>query len=170
MLVLHKRKIAAVICTALLAVAGVVNYNQYSGSKTVSLPLPTADEKYDENVNYGEAKYVSKDNSLEKNKSRSEAIALLKTVAESKDASTDKKAEAQGELIRIAKDIEKEAVVTELLKKKGFSEVSVFLNSPQATVSIKSDGLSQSDLAKIRDTLKNDGNIPAQNLKIIEVK
>jgi hypothetical protein len=170
MVVFHKRKIAAVLCTALLAVAGVVNYNQYVGSKTVSLPVPSKEEKYDENINYGEAKYVSKDNSVEKNKSRSEAVALLKSVAESKDAATDKKAEAQGELIRIAKDIEKEAIVTELLTKKGFSDVAVFLNSPQATVSVKSEGLSQSDLAKIRDTLKNDGNIQAQNLKIIEVK
>ncbi len=168
MLLLHKRKVAAVICTALLATAGVVNYINHTESESVSLNLPGASESYDENTNYGEAKYVSSDLSLEKD--RSEAVSLLQTVSEDENADPVKKAEAQGELIRIAKDIEKEALAEQILAEKGFQQVSVFLNSPQATVSVKSDGLSQQELAQIRDTLKNDAQIEPQNLKIIEAK
>lgn len=168
MLLLHKRKVAAVICTALLATAGVVNYINHTESQSVSLNLPGADESYDENTNYGEAKYVSSDLSLEKN--RSEAVSLLQSVSENADADPIKKAEAQGELIRIAKDIEREALAEQILTEKGFSEVSVFLNSPQATVRVKSDGLSSQELAQIRDTMKNDAKIEPQNLKIIEAK
>ncbi|MBP3447573.1 MAG: SpoIIIAH-like family protein [Clostridia bacterium] len=168
MVLLHKRKVAAVICTALLATAGVVNYINHTESQTVSLELPQANESYDETTNYGEAKYVSSDLSLEK--SRSEAVSLLQSVSENVDADPAKKAEAQGELIRIAKDIEKEALAEQILTEKGFQEVSVFLNSPQATVRLKSDGLTTQELAQIRDTMKNDAKIEPQNLKIIEAK
>ena len=176
MMILSKRKIAAVICTALLATAGVINYMDTKNSVApVSLNLPEANESYESETNYGEAKYVNSDEGEEiKNltieKSRSEAVSLLQTIAQSDEAGVDKKAEAQSEIIRIARDMEKEAVVTELLKAKGFVDVSVYMNSPGATVSVKSEGLSESDLAKIRDTLKTDGNIMPQNLKIIEIK
>ena len=168
MLLLHKRKVAAVLCTALLATAGVVNYINHTESESVSLPLPQANESYDENTTYGEAKYVSSEITLEKN--RSEAVALLKTVSEDEGADPIQKAEAQNEIIRIAKDMEKEAVVKEILSEKGFQNVSVYLNSPQATVSVQSDGLSDQQLAQIRDTLKNDAQIEPKNLKIIEAK
>ena len=168
MILVNRKKVAAVLCTALLATAGVVNYFQYNNSKMASLNLPLPDEKYEENTNYGEAKYVSSD--INKEKSRSEAIALLKSVAESEDAPADKKAEAQAEIIRIAKDIEKEAVASDLLSKKGFSEVSVSVTADNATVSVKSQGLEAEEIAKIRDTMKNDAGIQPQNLKIIEIK
>lgn len=175
MMVLSKRKIAAVICTALLATAGVINYvDTKNAVEPVNLSLPEANENYESETNYGEAKYVNADEENIKDltieKSRSEAVSLLQTIAQSDEAGADKKAEAQSEIIRIARDMEKEAVVTELLEAKGFTDVSVYMNSPGATVSVKSDGLSDSDLAKIRDTLKTDGNIMPQNLKIIEIK
>ena len=168
MILLNRKKIAAVLCTALLATAGVVNYFQYNNARPASLNLPLPDEKYEEDTSYGEARYVSTD--LNKEKSRSEAIALLKSVAESEGSDPDKRAEAQAEIIRIAGEIEKEAVVIDLLTKKGFSEVSVSISANNATVSVKSQGLEADDVAKIRDTMKNDADIPAQNLKIIEVK
>ncbi len=168
MMLLHKRKVAAVICTALLATAGVVNYINHTEPESVSLTLPAADESYDENTNYGEAKYVSSELTLEKQ--RSEAVALLQTVSEDENADPVKKTEAQGELIRIATDMEKETIVQQILTEKGFQNVSVFLNSPQATVSVKSSGLSQQQLAQIRDTMKTNAEIEPQNLKIIETK
>lgn len=185
--VLSRRKIAAVVCTALLATAGVVNYVKTDDYSAVNLEIPKATDEYDENTVYGEAKYVNNEENAEieeekelnyedetdelsVEKTRSEAVSLLKTVAESDNASADKKAEAQGEIIRIANDMEKEAVVKEILKKKGYMDVSVYLNSPGATVSVKSEGLTDEDLAKIRDVLKDEGNILPQNLKIIETK
>lgn len=185
--VLSRRKIAAVVCTALLATAGVVNYVKTDDYSAVNLEIPKATDEYDENTVYGEAKYVNNEENAEieeekelnyedetdelsVEKTRSEAVSLLKTVAESDNASADKKAEAQGEIIRIANDMEKEAVVKEILKKKGYTDVSVYLNSPGATVSVKSEGLTDEDLAKIRDVLKDEGNILPQNLKIIETK
>ena len=166
MILLHKRKIAAVVCTALLATAGVVNYINHSEAQTVSLSIPPANESYDESGSYGEAKYVSSDMTLEKE--RSEAVSLLKTVSENEDADPAKKAEAQGEIIRIAKDMENETLAEQILTEKGFVNVNVFLNSPDATVSVQSDGLSQQEIAQIRDTMKNEAGIEPKNLKIIE--
>ena len=168
MIILNRKKVAAVLCTALLATAGVVNYYQYNNATPASLNLPLPDEKYEEDTNYGEARYVSSD--INKEKSRSEAIALLKSVAESEDTAADKKAEAQAEIIRIAKDIEKEALAKDLLSKKGFSEVGISISGDNATVSVKSQGLQPDDVAKIRDTMKTDAGVQPQNLKIIEIK
>ncbi len=186
LMILSKKKIAAVICTALLATAGVTSYISSNRVEHVNLDLPQPSEEYDENIVYGEAKYVNsdesepeetivfeeeeaqEDNTIEK--SRSEAVSLLKEISENESSSADKKAEAQGEIIRIANDIEKEAVVKEVLKDKGYEDVSVYLNTPGATVSVKTDGLNDGDLAKIRDVLKDVGGIFPQNLKIIETK
>ena len=181
LMVLSKKKIAAVICTALLATAGIINYVKTDDYTAVNLDIPKPKAEYDENTIYGEAKYVNtedqeeipfeeENDTLSIEKSRSEAVSLLRTVAESETASADKKAEAQGEIIRIANDMEKEAVVKEILIKKGYEDVSVYLNSPGATVSVKSDGLTDMDLAKIRDVLRDEGGILPQNLKIIETK
>lgn len=181
LMVLSKKKIAAVICTALLATAGIINYVKTDDYTAVNLDIPKPKAEYDENTIYGEAKYVNtedqeeipfeeENDNLSIEKSRSEAVSLLRTVAESETASADKKAEAQGEIIRIANDMEKEAVVKEILIKKGYEDVSVYLNSPGATVSVKSDGLTDMDLAKIRDVLRDEGGILPQNLKIIETK
>ena len=189
LMILSKRKIAAVICTALLVTAGVINYANQNRYAPVNLQIPEATDEYDENTVYGEAKYVNSENSAEPEgteeiieyeeedeseasieKSRSEAVSLLKEVSEDENATADKKAEAQGEIIRIANDIEKEAVVKEVLKKKGYKDISVFLNSPGATVSVNKADLQESDLAKIRDVMKDVGGILPQNLKIIEIK
>jgi len=184
LMILSKKKIAAVICTALLATAGITSYISSNRVEQVNLDLPQPSEKYDENIVYGEARYVNSDENEpeeiieyeEENgdktieKSRSEAVSLLKEVSENENSSADKKAEAQGEIIRIANDIEKEAVVKEVLKDKGYDNISVYLNTPGATVSIKSEGLNDTDLAKIRDVMKDIGGILPQNLKIIETK
>ena len=166
MILLHKRKIAAVVCTALLATAGVVNYINHSETQNVSLTLPPANESYEEGTNYGEAKYVSSDLSMEKE--RSEAVSLLQIVSEDENASPEKKAEAQDEIIRIAKDMEKESLAQRILAEKGFQNVRVFLSSPDATVSVQSEGLTQQEIAQIRDTMKNEAGIEPKNLKIIE--
>ena len=166
MILLHKRKIAAVVCTALLATAGVVNYINHSESQSVSLTIPPANESYEEEITYGEARYVSSEISLEKE--RSQAVSLLQIVSEDESADPQKKAEAQEEIIRIAKDMENETVAKRLLEEKGFQNVNVLINSPDATVSVKSDGLSQQDIAKIRDVMKSEAKIEPKNLKIME--
>jgi len=166
MILLHKRKIAAVVCTALLATAGVVNYINHSESQSVSLTIPPANESYEDETTYGEARYVSSDVSLEKE--RSQAVSVLQIVSEDEDADPQKRAEAQEEIIRIAKDMEHETLTKRLLSEKGFENVSVLINSPDATVSVKSDGLSQQDITKIRDVMKTEAGIEPKNLKIME--
>lgn len=166
MILLHKRKIAAVVCTALLATAGVVNYINHSDAEPVSLTIPPASESYEDHTTYGEAKYVSTDMDMEKE--RSEAVSLLQIVSEDESADPTMKAEAQGEIIRIAKDMEKETITEQILTEKGFSNVNVFLSSPDATVSVQSSGLTPQQIAQIRDTMKNEAGIDPKNLKIIE--
>ena len=166
MILLHKRKIAAVVCTALLTTAGVVNYINHTEPQAVSLAIPPADESYEEGTTYGEAKYVSSDLSMEKE--RSEAVSLLQIVSEDENADPEKKAAAQDEIIRIAKDMEKETLAERILTEKGFQNVHVFLSSPDATVSVKSEGLTQQEIARIRDTMKSEAGIEPKNLKIVE--
>lgn len=166
MILLHKRKIAAVVCTALLATAGVVNYINHSESQSVSLTIPPANESYEDETTYGEARYVSSDVSLEKE--RSQAVSVLQIVSEDETADSQKRAEAQEEIIRIAKDMEHETLTKRLLSEKGFENVSVLINTPDATVSVKSNGLSQQEIAKIRDVMKTEAGIEPKNLKIME--
>ena len=178
MMIVKKKQIVTVALALLLVVAGFVNY-LYIDKEAKDLKV-SSEINNEETENYGEAKFVSAPDTAKinyfnqtktnKDKTRSEAIALIKEISDSENADLEAKKTAQTEMIKIAKNIEKEGNIENVLMNKGFSNVSVFINEDRVTVSVLTDGLSTTDIAKIKDIVISETKLNADRITISEIK
>ena len=82
--------------------------------------------------------------------------------------SDEAKKNAEEKLASLSTASQTETTAETVLKSKGFEDVIVFINNDSVNVTVKTDGLSSSDTAKIIDVVyeltKNN------NIKIVEVE
>lgn len=179
MIVFKKNQIVTIAMVALLIVAGYINFI-YSTPKD-DVDNKTVSAKIDEEPeNYGEAKFVSapadtkndyfNETKLNKEKSRSEALALIKDVAENENSDESARKTAQASMMEMAKNIEKEGNIENILIGKGFKKVSAYINNNAVTVAVLTDGLQPTDVAKIRDVVIDETDVSADKIKIVEIK
>lgn len=107
---------------------------------------------------------------LERQKARDDSVELLEKII--KDASSDEaaKKEAVGKAAQIAKNIELESKIESLLKAKGFTPCMAFLENGKANIVVASEGLLPHETVTIKDIVKNQGEIPFEDIIIVEVK
>lgn len=181
MIVFKKNQIVTIAMVCLLIVAGYLNfiYSDKSYSNDDTTPVSEIVNE-DEVENYGEAQFVNasgdakadyfNETKLNKEKARSEALALIKEVAESENSTEAAKQTAQASMLAMAGNIEKEGNIENILMSKGFSKVSVYINDNSVTVSVLTEGLDASDVAKIRDVVIDETSVSADKIKIVEIK
>ncbi len=99
---------------------------------------------------------------------RDEAMAVLKTVTESGTAVDEVKNNAYGDIQKIADDIESEANIESLIEAKGFEQCIAVVNGNEASVIVKTEGLTPGDVAQISEIVYNECGIFPDDLKIIE--
>lgn len=108
---------------------------------------------------------------LARQKSRDEAMDLLKEIIESAKSSDQAKATAVEQAAAISKNIEQEANIENLLKAKGFPNCVAFIQNGECSVVISCPkGLMESDAITIKDVVSGQTCIPYDKIKIIEAK
>ncbi len=173
MTVLHKKQIVIGALVAMVGVAGYLNW-KYEDTEQVDSPtVVVANSDKEERI--GEATFVSNTGedyflSCKNNREtvRSKAVDLLKSIINNSASSQEAKAKAEEQMIDISRNIEAEGNIENLIKAKGFENAIVFINDGCVTVTVKSDGLTASETAKIKDIIL--GEIKNNNIKIVEVK
>jgi len=174
MTVLHKKQIVLGALVVMVGIAGYLNWKYESDVMTSSVETDiTQNEEQNERI--GEATFVDNTNtdyflSCKNNREtvRSKAVELLKSIIDNPDSTQEAKDKAQNEIIDISKNIESEGNIENLIKAKGFEEVIVFINDNSVTVTVKSDGLTAPETAKIKDIILEETK--NNNIKIVEVK
>lgn len=99
---------------------------------------------------------------------RDEAIQVLQDVTDSTDAVEEVRSGAYSDIQQIAKDIESEANIEALIKSKGFETCIAVVNGTNASVIVKSEGLSAGEVAQISEIVWNEAGVLPTDLKIIE--
>lgn len=165
MIVVKRKQVLVVGIAALVAIAGYLNFSY--GDK----PRETAE-------NLGEVKLVSTDTTaatdffsearLEREIGRSQSVASLQTIVQDTSTSAEGRAMAEQEMVKISRLSETEANVESLICAKGFEDAVLYIQEDSATVIIKTEGLTEEDVAKIVDIIAGQTGIPATNIKIIE--
>ena len=164
-----------------LALGGAIwlnmQYSSTSGGFTAAVS--------EENKNLGDAKFVSNEEAVETNASvtdyfktakkereqkRDDAVKLIEETLKKTEITEAQKTAAMEKLTSAAKAITQEADIETELKAKGFDEVLAMINDQNATIIVRSDGLSSSDTLKIQDAVVQKANIKLENIKIITVK
>lgn len=160
--------VVTVLLVAILLTAGVLNwrYNKNESNEEKAKIL-------------GEAAYVNNDvlveddkNSfealkIEKERKRDESVELLREITANPKSSENQVAEAQEGLVLIAFHNEMEANCEAILKAKGIlDDVMVTVDNNSATVSVKAENLTPSQITAITETVKEQTDFSADKIKI----
>ncbi len=198
MMVMKRKEILIGVLIVLIGVAGYVNwsYTKDPLPKGQSVAVPqdeqtNGEEEFGEHSTQaeqneetqarrmGEAQYVSAGAGAEsffaearisRESSRSKAIETLNGIVNNPNSDAQSKKTAQDKIIKLASVIDKETAAENIIKAKGFEEAVVFVNDDTATVTVKTEGLSATDMAKIQDIVTSQTGVSIKNIKIVEVK
>lgn len=109
---------------------------------------------------------------LTRQQSRDEALSLLETAAAGEGASQETIDTAMTSITTMATWSLQEAQVENLLLAKGFDDCVVYMTGEGVTVAVPApeEGLSTASVARITDTITNETDYTAGQLRIIEVR
>lgn len=106
---------------------------------------------------------------MERQKSRDEAMELLKnSITESKDQGYS--ADISVRVEEMAKTIQQESNIENLVKAKGFTECMAFIQNNECSVIVNPGSLNDSSAITIRDIVFGQSGIPFDRIKITEAK
>lgn len=108
------------------------------------------------------------DYKLERDRLRSQEADYLRELINNPNAAEQSKEKAQQDLIALSQKVEKEMIVENLIKAKGFEDAVIFLSNDVANVVVKTKGLEAKDVAQITDIVIKTVDTPADKITIIE--
>ena len=171
-----------IILACLTLLLGIAVYANYELSKTEIKPTDIVDG-IDMSSAYGELQYVngtgltdlSSDDyfaqaRLNKLTSRDEAVETLKMVLGGGDITGEEIAAYTEDAVALSSLIESETVIEDLVTASGFEDCVVYLDGENASIVVKSDGLTPAQAAQIKEILLSEVDILNENIRIFEVK
>ncbi len=196
--IIGKKQIILTCMTLMLGIAVYVNYalsdtsviekeaKSVNGEITASSQAESSDEsaadaeKFEDAdaENYGESTFVNGERTedffaqarLEKTNNRDEAVQTLQTIMGGGDITEDEMVTNALQAVEVSKLIESEGNIETLIKAQGIEDCVVYLDGESAKVVVKSAGLEKAQAAAIKDIILGEVTIPAENIRIFEVK
>lgn len=173
-----------VLLGTLVVALGVAVYLNYYFAQNPSVFLEsntpqtvtstTEDKKLGEAINVNSSNPASKEDyftEARKNReaSRAEATELVKDILGDVKATDEQKNQASAQVIAIAKAMDQESKLENLIKAKGFAECVVYIEGEKCSIVVQSDGLSVQEAAQISQIVTAQSNILAQNINIVPI-
>jgi len=94
----------------------------------------------------------------------------LEAIINNENTSSEAKANAEAELLNMAKYMNIQTNLEGLIGAKGFSDVVVSASENNISVIVKSSGLSNNEVAQIVETIQTNSSYGIENIKIIPVE
>ena len=101
---------------------------------------------------------------MNKQQTRDEALELLKSVADSEDATAETKEKAGTDMIEMARVTDVEGTIESLIKAKGFSDCMVYISDDAVNVVVASGGLSSEQAAQINEIVISESGRDASSV------
>ena len=176
------------ILASLTLVLGIAVYMNYVFSEVENELAADADAELTEStqVNYGDAAFVNADGCsaaqqvdtadyfaqarLSRMTSRDDAVQTLSAILGGGDLSDEENAVYTIEAVNLSQLSESESKIESLIKAQGFEDCVVYLDGETASIVVRSEGLLAEEAAQIKDILLTEVTIPAENIRIFEVK
>ncbi|MBC8545482.1 SpoIIIAH-like family protein [Clostridiaceae bacterium NSJ-31] len=181
-MILGKRHI---ILAALVLSLGIAVYLNWVYSTSGGDFVATETAATGESKNYGDSKYVSLDGEevqvvansayfkearLNRTKSRDEAVDSIKKMFKDASLTDEEKSALAVQATDIAQAIETEGTMENLIKAKGYEDCLVYMADNKVDIVVKSEGLQKEDVAKIKDIVLAQTDVPVENISITETK
>ena len=188
MMVLKKKEVVA---TALVVLIGVAGYLNWSYQDTIR--VTDGGSYLEEAKKLGEAEYVSTDKTdvpvddeeaeetaaeasyfteakMSKENSRSKALEILNQTATNENFDSEVRKQAQNKIISIAENTEKEAIIENVARAKGYKDISVYIDGESVEIIVKKKDFSAEDVKTLKEIVTSELYTSAKNIKIIESK
>lgn len=183
MMILKKKEVIAASLVVLIGLAGYLNW---SYQDTVS--VRDNDSYLQTGKMLGEAEMVSSTNEgtekeepdtavvnfdeakTKREEARAAAMEILKSTSQDESADEASRALAGEKLVKCAENIELENTIESVANAKGYPQICAYINEGAAVLTVKSDGLSGDDTAKICEIVTDTAGIGMDKIKIVEVK
>ena len=186
MMVLKKKEVVA---TALVVLIGVAGYLNWSYQDTIR--VTDGGSYLEEAKKLGEAEYVSTDKTdvteeeaeetaaqasyfteakLSKDNSRSKALEILNQTATNESFDSEVRKQAQNKIVSIAENTEKEAIIENVARAKGYKDISVYIDGENVEIIVKKKDFSSQDVKTIKEIVTSELLTSSKNIKIIEAK
>lgn len=107
---------------------------------------------------------------LERTSSRDESVATLQSIMGGGDRTEDELITDAIAAVETSKLIESESNIESIVKSMGYSDCIVYLDNDSAKVVVQTDGLDSAKAAAIKDVILGEITIPAENIRLFEVK
>lgn len=175
----NKRTFALIGLVVLLAVAVVMDYqfgkntnNNTLSTKSIINQTNTKSATGDINKNVASVNAnVFADYRSVRNKTRSENIANLKEIVDNSKTSQATRDKAQQDIIKLTEETNKEMVIENLIKAKGFNDALVFIDDSSANVLIDTTKtLAASNVAQIQDIVTRETGMAINQVHITKRK
>lgn len=178
--IIGKKQIIMTCLTLMLGVAVYINY--------VSAPKPVKDNETIETaeagdvINYGETEFVNAEADVDKSadyfaqarldkmNGRDEAVQTLQTIMGGGDLTENELVVNALDAVEVSKLIESEGTIESLVRAQGFEDCVAYLDGESAKIVIKTEGLDKAQAASVKDIILGETNVPAENIRIFEVK
>lgn len=135
-----------------------------SGEKEASTAEQEAEETSAAPTEYFTEAKMSKDNS------RSKALEILNQTATNESFDNEVRKQAQNKIVSIAENTEKETIIENVARAKGYKDISVYIDGDSVEIIVKKNDFSGNDVKTIKEIVTSELNTSAKNIKIIESK
>lgn len=171
-----------VILASLVVGLGLAVYVNYQFAQTESLLTPTSTVEAEKN--YGDAQLVDKNDpaaagldgeayfaeaKISRQRSRDESVETLTNMMANADVDANVKAEMALKATELAKSIETEGKIENLIKAKGFNDCMVYYDTEGVDVVVKTEGLEAAQVAQMKDIILKETSVPVENISIVEI-
>ena len=103
---------------------------------------------------------------IERNNIFSQTIEIYENMLESSSITNEQKAIAQNEIQKTTQIQNSILIAENLLKIKGFEDVVIFVNNDNVSVIVKSDNLTQEQVAQIQNIVSREFAVGSENINI----
>lgn len=100
---------------------------------------------------------------------REEALDILKELLSDVKSTDAMKQEATNKAAAIAKAVEQESKIEDLVRAKGFADCVVYIEDKNCNVVVQADGLKPQETLQITEIVSAQSNIAMENIKIVTV-
>ncbi|HHT51301.1 MAG TPA: SpoIIIAH-like family protein [Eubacteriaceae bacterium] len=182
-MMIKKKPFVIISLIILLFVVGILNYkygmmgDDLAGGTKIDKEGPINSklvENADEEDIMAGSKNISKEffieYRLERDKNRSQHIGLLENIVSNKETDKDTRGEAQNQMINLVKLSEKEMIIENLIRAKGFNDVIVFIHDGYVNAIVDSEELSPGDAAQIQDIIFKETGVSLDKISIANTK
>ena len=107
---------------------------------------------------------------LERTASRDESVATLQSIMGGGDRTEDELITDAIAAVETSHLIESESNIESIVKSMGYADCIVYLDTDSAKVVVQTEGLDAAQAAAIKDVILGEVTIPAENIRLFEVK